>query len=65
MAFQKLVNLKIKQKKELDNIQKQINENGGNVSIMELIDDAIQIFIDKYSDDAVKRYSPSYYHGSG
>lgn len=65
MAFQKLVNLKIKQKKELDNIQKQINENGGNVSIMELIDDAIQIFIDKYSDEAVKRYSPSYYHRSG
>lgn len=65
MAFQKLVNLKIKQKNELDSIQKQINENGGDVSIMELIDDAVQIFIDKYSDDAVKRYSPSYYHMSG
>jgi hypothetical protein len=65
MAFQKLINLKLKQKNELDSIQKQIKENGGDVSIMELIDDAIQIFIDKYGDEAVKRYSPSYYHRSG
>jgi len=57
MAFQKLVNLETDQKNELDEIQRQIIENGGNVSLMALIIDAIDIFINQYGDAAIKQYS--------
>lgn len=43
MTFKKLVNIKEEQKNELDEIQNQINENSGNVTIMDLINDAIGI----------------------
>lgn len=61
MAFQKLVNLKNGQKEGLDSIQRQIVDNGGEVSIMALISDSIDVFIDRYSDLAIKRYSGMYY----
>jgi len=57
MAFQKLVNIKNEQKESLEAIRKQINENGEDVSLMALISDAIDIFIDQYGDAAIKRYS--------
>lgn len=65
MAFQKLLNLKNRQKESLDSIQRHIADNGGEVSIMELIHDAIDIFINQYSDAAVKRYSPTFYDKKG
>jgi hypothetical protein len=61
MKFKKLVNLKTDQKDGLDDIQRQVNENGGNVSLMTLINDSIDVFIDSYSDAAIKRYSNTYY----
>lgn len=61
MTFKKLVNIKEEQKNELDEIRKQINENGGNVTVMDLINDAIGIFVDQYRDVAVLRYSPAFY----
>lgn len=60
MAYKKLLNLKTKQKDGLDAIQKQIIENGGNVSIMQLIGDAIDVFINHHSNVAVKHYSGLY-----
>lgn len=60
MAFQKLVNIKSDQKNELESIQRQIKEEGGNASMMELINDAIAIFINLYADAAVEKYSPLY-----
>lgn len=60
MAFQKLINLKTVQKNELEEIQRQIMMNGGNVSIMQLISDAIDVFIDHHCDVAIKHYSGFY-----
>jgi hypothetical protein len=57
MAFQKLLNLKNEQKESLESIQRKINEQGGNVSLMALISDSIDIFIDQYGDVAIKQYS--------
>ena len=60
MSFKKLINLKVNQKKGLEEIQKQVSENQGNVSLMVLIVDAIDIFINFYSKVAVEKYSPLY-----
>lgn len=65
MVFQKIVNLKDGQKESLDSIQRQIIDNGGEVSIMALISDSIDVFIGRYSDLAVKRYSPAFYDKKG
>lgn len=61
MTYKKLLNLKTKQKDGLDAIQRQIIDNGGEVSLMALISDSIDVFIHKYSDSAIKRYSGLYY----
>lgn len=61
MTFKKLVNIRNEQKEGLDAIQRQIVDNGGDVSIMALISDSIDVFIDSYSDSAIKRYSGLYY----
>lgn len=60
MAFQKLINMKSDQRNELLEIQRQIKEQGGNASMMELINDAIAILINLYADAAVEKYSPLY-----
>lgn len=60
MFYKKLVHLRPEQKEALDSIQEEVNVNGGYVSAMRLISDSIQIFIDHYKDDAIKRYSPIY-----
>ena len=60
MTHKKLLNLKTKQKDGLDAIQRQIVDNGGKVSIMQLISDAIDVFIDHHSDVAIKHYSGFY-----
>lgn len=59
--FKKQLNIKTKQKNDLDKIQRQIIENGGNVTLMDLINDAIGIFVSEYGDKAVLRYSPAFY----
>lgn len=61
MGFKKLMNLRQEHKVALDEIQEEIEFNGGYVSLMSLIDDSIQIFIDYYKDEAVKRYSGGRY----
>lgn len=60
MAFQKLVNMNSDQKNGLEMILKEISDNGGKASMMELINDAIAIFINLYADAAVEKYSPLY-----
>lgn len=60
MAFQKLVNIKSDQKNGLEMILREISDNGGKASMMELINDAIAIFINLYADEAVEKYSPLY-----
>jgi hypothetical protein len=59
--YKKLVNLRPEQKDALDEIQEIVNENGAYVSIMRLMQDSIQIFIEHYKNEAIERYSPSYY----
>lgn len=58
--YQKLINLNDEEKIGLENVIKEIKKKGGNVSMMRLINDAIKIFIDHYSQDAVEKYSPVY-----
>ena len=65
MTFKKLVHLKDAEKEGLESIQGQIIQNGGDVSIMELINDAIEIFTNKYKDKAILRYSPAFYNKNG
>jgi hypothetical protein len=60
MAHKKLLNLKTKQKEKLDAIQREIIKKGGEVSIMALISDSIDVFIDHHSDVAIKHYSGLY-----
>ncbi|MDO5835380.1 MAG: hypothetical protein Q4P17_02635 [Methanobacterium sp.] len=60
MQYKKLVHLRPEQKEALDNIKEEISFNGGYVSVMRLINDSIQIFIDHYGEEAVERYSPMY-----
>lgn len=61
MSFKKLLYIREEHKEALDDIKKKIEENGGRVSMMSLIDDSIQVFIDYYEEEAVKRYSPKRY----
>lgn len=58
--YKKLIYLRLEQKEALDEIQKEIEENGGQVSLVRLIQDSIQIFIQHYKNDAIKRYSHLY-----
>jgi len=60
MEYKKLIYLKQGQKEALDELQKKINENGGNVSIMRLINDAVNIFLNNYYEDAIEIYTRTY-----
>ncbi|MBZ2165209.1 hypothetical protein [Methanobacterium spitsbergense] len=60
MTFKKLIDLKLEQKDGLDDIQFEISENGGSVSLAELISEAIDIFIKFYYEQAVDKHSPLY-----
>ena len=60
MEHKKLVHLRQEQKEALDSIKEEVSFNGGYVSVMRLINDSIQIFVDHYRDEAVERYSPMY-----
>lgn len=58
--YQKLINLNEEEKIGLENIIKEIKKNGGNVSMMRLIEDSIKVFIELYGQEAVQKYSPVY-----
>lgn len=60
MEYKKLIYLKQGQKEALDELQNKINEKGGNVSIMRLINDAVNIFLNNYCEDAIEIYSRTY-----
>ncbi|ADZ10370.1 hypothetical protein Metbo_2155 [Methanobacterium lacus] len=59
--FKKQINIGIEQKTDLDAIQRQIIENGGKVTLMDLINDAISIFINEYKNKAILKYTPQFY----
>lgn len=50
----------MEQKEALNEIKKEIVSNGGSVSIMRLMQDSIEIFIQHYSEEAIERYSSCY-----
>lgn len=58
--FKKLLFLTSEQKDALEEIQNKVEEQGGKVSCMRLMQDSINIFIDHYSNEAIKRYSSNY-----
>lgn len=61
MTFKKLVSIRPEQKDALDEIQAEITEGGGYVTMMSLINDSIQIFIEYYRDEAIQQYTPRKY----
>ena len=65
MYFKKVLYLTNEQKNALDEIQNEIKTNGGKISCMRLLQDSINIFIDHYSKDAIKRYSSNYQKKDG
>lgn len=60
MSYKKLIYLKPEQKEALNDIKDIIDKNGGCVSMMRLIQDSVQIFIDHYKNEAISRYSSTY-----
>lgn len=44
MTYKKLINIKTTQKEGLEAIQRQIIENGKDISLMQLISDSIDVF---------------------
>jgi predicted lactoylglutathione lyase len=58
--YEKLILLTASQREQLEDIQKNVKENGGNVSANQLIRDGIQIFIENYQEAAIRKYSSFY-----
>jgi len=55
-----LIYLDPEEKEGLENILKEIEANGGQISMIRLIRDSIRVFIEFYADQAIYRYSPIY-----
>jgi hypothetical protein len=60
MFNKKLLYITEEQKIDLERVKTQVKENGGTVSVMRLMQDSIQIFLDYYQEDAIRKYSPIY-----
>ena len=60
MKHQKLIYLDSEEKEALENILKEIEANGGQLSMVRLIRDSFRVFIEFYADQAVIKYSPIY-----
>ena len=60
MFNKKLLYITEEQKKDLERVKTQVKENGGSVSVMRLMQDSIQIFLDYYQEEAIQKYSPIY-----
>jgi hypothetical protein len=58
--YTKLLYLETEQKNALEGIQKKLKMNNGQVSVMRLIKDSINIFLDYYQDEAIEKYSGNY-----
>ena len=60
MKHQKLIYLDPEEKEGLENILKEIEANGGQISKIRLIRDSIRVFIEYYANQAIFKYSPIY-----
>jgi hypothetical protein len=60
MYVKKMLYLTMEQKNTFDEIQKEIEMNGGRVSCMRLLQDSIKVFLDHYQDQAIDKYSSNY-----
>ena len=60
MFNKKLLYITEEQKIDLERVKTQVKENGGSVSVMRLMQDSIQIFLDYYQEEAIQKYSPIY-----
>lgn len=60
MKYDKVMRFSEEQKAGLKDIQNQINHNGGHVSINQLIRDSVEIFLIKYREKAIEKYSGFY-----
>ena len=60
MYLKKLLYLTSEQKLYSDEIKNEIEKNGKKISCMRLLQDSIDIFIEYYSKEAIKKYSSNY-----
>ena len=60
MKHQKLIYLDPEEKEGLENILKEIEANGGQISKIRLIRDSIRVFIEYYANQAIFKYSLIY-----
>jgi NifU-like protein involved in Fe-S cluster formation len=60
IIYRKAVYISEDQKDALEDIKSEVEQNGSKVSCMRLMQDAIAIFLDKYREKAVMKYSPMY-----
>ncbi len=60
MNCKKILYIPEAHKDALEAIKEEVKNNGSSVSCNRLMQDAIAIFIDKYREKAVMKYSPVY-----
>lgn len=60
MYYEKLIRITEEQKSELKAIQTKIFNNGGYISLNQLIRDSIQVYLTNCHEEAIKKYSPYY-----
>lgn len=60
MFTKKVIRLKTEQMNELNEIEKQVNANGGEITTTKLIRDAVDVFLEYFKSEAIKKYSGSY-----
>lgn len=58
--IRKVIRLTSKQLNELEELEKEINTNNGEITITKLIRDAVTIFLEYYKNEAIQRYSGNY-----
>lgn len=60
MEHKKLIYLQPYQKEGLDKLQSEISKKGSQVSMMRLISDAVDIYLEYYKEEAVDVYTRTY-----
>ena len=60
MFYEKVILLTENQREKLEDIKNTVKVNGGHVSANQLIRDGVELFLEKYHEDAIRKYSTFY-----
>ena len=58
--IRKVIRLKSEQINELEELEKEINANGGEINITKLVRDSVTIFLKYFKSEAIQKYSGNY-----